>query len=131
MKTARQMVLACGLVGALGALGAVGAAYAQGGGAAGPGPGASGPGMGMGMGQGMQGGHGPGARAGANYTPGWSMMTPAERSEHMAHMGAIKSQDECKAYVLKHHDEMTARAKEKGAKPLAAPRRDPCAGLKP
>lgn len=79
----------------------------------------------------MHGARGPGARAGANYTPGWAMMTPAERSEHQSQMGAIKSQGECKALVLKHHEEMTARAKEKGAKPLAAPRRDPCAGLKP
>ncbi len=130
MKTVRLMVLACGLVGALGA---AGAASAQGGMGAGPGPGpaASGPGTGMGMGPGMHGARGPGARAGASYTPGWAMMTPAERSEHTAHMGTMKSLEECKAYVLKHHEEMAARAKEKGAKPPAAPRRDPCAGLKP
>ncbi|MEP7298572.1 MAG: hypothetical protein ABI702_20500 [Burkholderiales bacterium] len=123
MKTIRLVVLACGFVVA------VGTASAQGGPGAGMGPGASAPGAGMGAG--MRGGRGPGARAGADYTPGWTMMTPAERSEHMNQMRSMKTLDECKAYVQKHHDEMAARAKEKGAKVLAQPRRDPCAGLKP
>ena len=123
MKAMRAVVLAGGLVAA------VSVAWAQGGAGMGPGPGASAPGMGMGPG--MGGGRGPGARAGAADTPGWAMMTPAERSEHMTHMRAMQTLGECKAYVQKHHDEMAARAKERGAKVLAQPRRDPCAGLKP
>jgi len=123
MKAIRPIVLACGF------LAVVGAAWAQSGAGMGPGPGASAPGMGMGPG--MGGGRGPGARAGADYTPGWAMMTTAERTEHMNRMGSMKTVDECKAYVQKHHEEMASRAKEKGAKVVAQPRRDPCAGLKP
>ncbi len=92
----------------------------------GAGPGASAPGMG----RGMQAGHGPGAQAGAEFTPGWSFMTPAERDEHRTQMRSMKTYEECKAYVDKQHEQMAARAKDKGGKPLAQPRRDPCAGLK-
>jgi len=110
--------------------------------ASGPGPGpgmgmgpgargASGPGTGMPMGPGMRGGaRGPG-RSGADFTPGWPMMSPKEREEHRARMQAAKTYDECKALQQQHHDQMAARAKERGASaPLAQPRRDACAGLK-
>ncbi len=131
MTVIRLMVLACGFVVACSA------SWAQGGAGAGAAPGASASGMGMGMGMGtgtgpgMRGGRGPGARAGADYTPGWSMMTPAERSEHLARMRSMKTLDECKDYVQRHHEEMAARAKQKDGKVLAQPRRDPCARLKP
>lgn len=59
------------------------------------------------------------------------MMTPAERDAHRQRMSSMKSYDECKAYMDKHHEEMVARAKEKGGRPPASPRRDGCAGLKP
>ncbi len=131
MKTIRLMVLLGGFAVA------GGAALAQGGAGPGPGPG-MGMGMGMGpgasapgMGMGMGGGRGPGARAGADVTPGWALMTAAERSEHMTRMGAMTTQEQCTAYVLKHHEDMAARAKDQGAKLPAQPRRDPCAGLKP
>ncbi|MFO1217829.1 MAG: hypothetical protein U1E89_05520 [Burkholderiaceae bacterium] len=115
-------------------------ALAQPASAPGAGPGASAPGGpagmgGMGMG-GMRGmGMGPGAgrgagRWGSNYTPGWALMTPQERSEHRARMQAMKTYDECKAYQTQQHEQMVARAKERGAKPMAEPRRDACAGLK-
>ena len=121
------MVLACGFVAVLGS------AWAQSGAGMGPGPGASAPGKGKGksMGPGMGGGRGPGARAGADDTPGWAMMSPAERTEHINRMGSMKTLDDCKAYVQKHHEEMAARLKDKGAKVYAKPRLDPCAGLKP
>lgn len=85
--------------------------------------------MGPGMGPGA--GRGPGARAGSDYTPGWSMMTPKEREEHRASMRNAKTADECKALMDRHHELMSARAKERGAKPLATPRRQACAGFKP
>lgn len=125
MKTIRPMLLACSF------FAVVGAAWAQGGAGMGPGPGASAPGNGMGPGMGMGGGRGPGARAGADYTPGWTMMTPAERTDHMSRMRSMKTLEECKAYVQTHHEEMASRAKEKGTKIPAQPRRDPCAGLTP
>jgi len=87
----------------------------------GPGPGASAP----------RGGPGHmGGRAGMRYTPGWSMMTPQERSEHQAKMRSMTNADECKAYMEQHHQQMVARAKDKGLKMPEQPRRDACAGLK-
>lgn len=102
--------------------------------ASGPGPGprgASAPGMGMRMGPGMQSGpRGPG-RWGADVTPGWGMMSPKEREEHRARMQAAKSHEECKTVQQQHHEQMAARAKERGVTaPLPQPRRDACAGLK-
>lgn len=92
------------------------------------GPGASSPGMGMGMGP--RHGHG-GARWGADHTPGWSMMTPQERDAHREQMRGMKRYEDCQAFQAQHHEQMMARAKERGAKLPAAPRRDACAGLKP
>lgn len=83
-------------------------------------------GMGMGMHRGMA----PGARSGADYTPGWPMMTPQERQAHRDKLKAMKTYEECKAAMDQHHGQMAARAKEKGRTMPAAPRRDACAGLK-
>ena len=112
-----------------------GSVLAQTGAASGPGPGpravaagASGPGMGTGMGPGSR--RGPMARWGSDSTPGWSMMSPQERSAHQQRMRSMTNHDECKAYQTQHHEQMAARAKERGGKPLAEPRRDACAGLK-
>lgn len=111
---------------------------------AGPGPAASAPGPGMGMGPGKGSGMGPGqmggggagarmhGRSGSRYTPGWSLMTPAERTEHQQRMGQATSYEECTALRDQHREQMAARAKEKGlSQPLATPRRDACAALKP
>lgn len=91
----------------------------------GAGPGASAPGMGMHRGTGPMG------RWGADTTPGWSMMTPAERTEHQERMRSAKTYEECKTVMEQHREQMAARAKEKGGKALRTPRRDACAGLKP
>ncbi len=89
-----------------------------------------GPGMGAGMGAGMGGMQGRQAvRAGGDFTPGWAMMTKEERNEHRNQMRSMKTYDECRAYADKHHEQMAARAKEKG-QTLSGPRRDACAGLK-
>lgn len=105
---------------------------------AGPGPAASapGPGKGPGMGPGHMAGGGAGARmhgrSGSRYTPGWSLMTPAERTEHQQRMAQATSYEECTAARDQHREQMAARAKEKGlSQPLATPRRDACAALKP
>ncbi len=94
-----------------------------------PGPGASAPRMGMGPGGGgmMRGG----PRWGADYTPGWALMTPKERDEHREQMRSAKTREECVALRDKHHEQMAARAKEKGMAMPAQPRRDACQGFKP
>lgn len=45
-------------------------------------------------------------------------------------MRAMKTYDECKTYRDQLHEQMVARAKERGGKALAPPRRDACSGLK-
>lgn len=93
-----------------------------------PGAAASAPRGPMGMGAGR--GAGMGGRFGAGVTPGWQMMTPEERAAHQQAMRNAKTYDECAAVRDKHHEEMAARAKDKGVAMPAAPRRDVCAGLK-
>lgn len=65
-------------------------------------------------------GPGPGAGKGfgfnRNNTPGWSLMTPAERTEHRNKMMAAKTFDECKAIQEEHRKQMEVRAKEKNVK---------------
>lgn len=70
------------------------------------------------------------AKAGSRYTPGWSLMSLEERKEHRERVRFIKSYAECESYLAQQHDKMAARAREKGGKPLAQPRRDACKGLK-
>jgi len=86
----------------------------------GPGPGASAPGYGPRMG---------GWRAGPNNTPGWSMMTPEERAAHQQRMQGMTSRADCTAYMEQHHQQMVARAAQRGASAPAQPRRDMCTGL--
>jgi hypothetical protein len=62
-------------------------------------------------------------------TPGWTLMTPTERSEHRNKMRAAKTYDECKATQAAHHTLMAARAKEKGVT-LPAPRNNACEQMK-
>ena len=109
-----------------------GTALAQGP-ASGPGPGAGGPRMGPGAGMGPGTGMGPGAgmpRWGQDATPGWGMMSDAERQQHREKMQSLKSHEECKAYMEQHHQQMVERAKAKGVSMPGQPRRDACAGLK-
>lgn len=85
---------------------------------------ASAPGMGMGMG-GMRGWH-----MNRDNTPGWSMMSRAERKEHHDKMMAMTDHAACAAYMEQHHATMAERAKERGRTVPAKPRRDACATLK-
>lgn len=88
------------------------------------------PAPGGGQGPATGGAAGQGARAGSDYTPGWSMMNSAERKEHRERMRTMKTYEECKAYAEQHHEEMKARAKERGGAALKQARRDPCEGMK-
>lgn len=128
MKNLRMMVLATLMAVSMGA------SMAQPGSGKGPGadtgpmgagPTASAPGMGMGPG----GGRGA-ARYGSDYTPGWTLMSQQERNEHRDRMRSMKTYEECKAYRDQNHEQIAARAKERGGKPLAMPRRDACGSLK-
>ena len=106
-------------------------AFAQQGQGMGPG-GGMGPGMGPGMG-GM-GGMGPGARGmrfqfNQDNTPGWSLMTPDERTAHHNAMMSAKTYEECKAAQEAQHKQMEARAKEQG-KTLPGPRQNACERMK-
>lgn len=63
-------------------------------------------------------------------TPGWSMMNPAERSEHHQRMMGMKSYEACRAYMDQHHAAMVERAKNQGRTPPAHAQHDPCLRLK-
>lgn len=58
-------------------------------------------------------------------TPGWQLMTPAERIEHQNKLRSFKDFDSCKEYADSHHKLMEERAKEKGIA-LRAVKRNPC-----
>ncbi|MEZ5618204.1 MAG: hypothetical protein R3E40_08005 [Rhodocyclaceae bacterium] len=93
------------------------------------------PGQGMGPGGGMGPGMGPGGGPGMRYqfnkdnTPGWSLMTPEERTAHHNAMMSAKTYEECKAAQEAQHKQMEARAKEQG-KTLPAPRQNACERMK-
>lgn len=129
MSTTRHRMVASAVV-----LGAT-VALAQGsaGAGAGPrmqgaGPSVSAPGMGAGPAQRAE--RQASGRWGSDYTPGWALMTTPERNEHRDRLRAMKTLEECHAYVAQHHEQMAARAKERN-QPLPKPRRDACANLKP
>jgi len=111
-------------------------ALAQPGPGMGPG-GGMGPGMGPGMGGGMGGGMGPGMGGqrgmrfdfNKNNTPGWSLMTPEERTAHHDKMMSAKTYEECKAAQEAQHKLMEGRAKEKG-QTLRNPRQNACDRMK-
>lgn len=73
---------------------------------------------------------GPGRyRFNQDNAPGWTLMTPAERTEFQNKMRAAKTYDECKAIQAEHHTVMEARAKEKGVT-LNVPRYNACDQMK-
>jgi cell division protein FtsL len=74
-------------------------------------------------------GHGGGYRFNQKNTPGWSLMTPEERTEFHDKMMATKSYEECKKVQAEHHEKMMMRAKEKGVT-LNSPRAHACDRMK-
>jgi len=75
--------------------------------------------------------HGNAARYNWNRdnTPGWSLMTAQERTEHQTKMRAVKTYDECKTLQDERRVTMVTRAKEKGVN-LAGPRQNGCDVMK-
>ena len=102
---------------------------------AGQGPGVqnSAPGQGMGPGASQRGGRGgkankggrQGMRFNQNNTPGWTLMSQQEQTDHRIKMRATKTFDECTALQGEHRAVMESRAKEKGVQ-LQAPRKNVC-----
>jgi hypothetical protein len=80
--------------------------------------------------QGPGSGHGRGMMFGPGNTPGWSLMTPEERTEHRAKMMGFTNYEDCKAYLDQHHTLMMERAKEKGVTLPAMPLRNMCDRMK-
>jgi hypothetical protein len=78
-----------------------------------------------GMGGGMR-----GIRMSRDNTPGWSLMTRAERREHHDKMMSMTDRAACDTYMEQHHARMVERAKDKGRPMPDKPRHDPCAALK-
>lgn len=71
------------------------------------------------------------ARWGQDYTPGWMLMSEAERNEHREQMQRMKTYDACKAYLDQHHARMAVRVAERKITPPGHPGNDACAPLKP
>ena len=70
-----------------------------------------------------------GGMVGPNYTPGWQMMTPAERDEHRNRMLNAKTADECRQIMAEHQQRMDERATAAGRGPMPHPHRDGCSGF--
>ena len=98
---------------------AAGAAFAQ------QGTPPAGPGAGMGPHAGM----GPGV--GRDFTPGWSMMSGAERDAHRQQMMGATSAEECRRIRDEHLKLMAERARERGMANMPIGRRDACAKFTP
>lgn len=75
-------------------------------------------------------GPGPHARWGSEDTPGWPMMSPDERQVHRERMGGFTSYPDCRKYMDLHHDQMAARAKERGLAMPGRPMHDACGPLR-
>lgn len=65
-------------------------------------------------------------RSGNGVTPGWKIMTPAERTEYQAAMGRMRTQGECGAYLDSHYKEMMSRSLERGLPAPSNPHREVC-----
>lgn len=94
----------------------------------------AGPGGGMrngaGMGPGAFGGRGGrGMMANQNYTRGWQLMTPEERTAYQIKMREVKTYDACVQVQTDHRGVAESRAREKGVT-LMTPRMNACDNLK-
>lgn len=74
---------------------------------------------------------GRGPHFGRDNTPGWSMMTRAERDEHREKMRNAQNRQECNAVMDEHRKNMAERARMRGQQRPMQPRRDACAGRFP
>jgi hypothetical protein len=75
--------------------------------------------------------HGMGPSVGRDFTPGWAMMTPAERDAHRQQMLNATTVDECRRIRDEHLKLMAERARGRGMANMPIGRRDACATLAP
>jgi hypothetical protein len=66
---------------------------------------------------------------GPGNSPGWSLMTPQERTEHRNKMMGFTNYEDCAAYLAEHHAKMLERARKKGVNLPAEPRQGYCQRL--
>lgn len=66
---------------------------------------------------------------GAGNTPGWSLMTTQERTDHREKMMGMKSHEECMAYHTGHMKMMQDRANEQSKK-MKMPQSNGCDMMK-
>lgn len=90
-------------------------------------------GPGTAAGPGPRDGHRPGVgpRVGADFTPGWAMMSRAERDAHRQQMMGATSADDCRRIRDEHLKLMAERARERGMGNMPIGRRDACAKFAP
>ncbi len=69
-------------------------------------------------------------RAEEGNTPGWALMSPAERVEHQAIVRGLTSYDACRAYQIAHHRLMEERAEQRDL-PAPGGAHDFCEHLRP
>lgn len=60
-------------------------------------------------------------RFGPGNTPGWSLMTPQERTEHRSRMMGFTNYEDCVSYLAEHHAMMLERARKQGVTLPAEP----------
>ena len=65
-------------------------------------------------------------RVGSEYTPGWDMMTPAERDAFRQRMIAAPTKAECRRLRDEQLEIAAKRANKRGIKELPSPRYDAC-----
>lgn len=82
-------------------------------------------------GQGPGAGPRPGPGIGRDFTPGWAMMTAAEREAHRQQMMNATSAEECRRIRDDHLKLMAERARGRGMANMPIGRRDACAKLAP
>lgn len=66
------------------------------------------------------------ARVGADYTPGWDMMTAQEREAYRQRMLSVPTRDECRRMRDEQIKQAAKRANVRGIKELPNPRYDAC-----
>lgn len=65
-------------------------------------------------------------RVGSEYTPGWDMMTPAERDAFRQRMIAAPTKQECRRLRDEQLETAAKRANARGIKTVPNPRYDAC-----
>ena len=66
------------------------------------------------------------ARVGAEYTPGWDMMTPAERDAYREKMFAAPTKEECRRLRDEQVKQAARSARNRGIKDVPNARYDAC-----